>query len=110
MPFGRAVERHAHAIEQIDDPGRPVGHFQHRRLIGQEIAAEHGLIEMLPLAVALLAGDFVAGIDAALGADAVAALDRHHGKQIDRDAFFGQFDRAGQSGQSAADDNDTFFC
>ena len=109
LALGGAVERHAHAVEQIDDPRRPVGHLQHRRLIGQEIAAQDGFIEVHPLAVSLLAGDVVAGVDAALGADAVAALDGDHREEIDVDAFLGQLDGAGQAGESAADDDDAFF-
>ena len=64
---------------------------------------------MFPFAVSLLAGDVVAGVDSALGADAVAAFDRDHGNQIDIDAFFSEFDGTRQSGQSAADDDHTFF-
>ena len=66
LAFGRAVEGHAHAVEQVDDLRRPVAHLQHRRLVGQEVAAEDRLVEVHPLAVALLAGDLVAGVDAAL--------------------------------------------
>ncbi len=64
--FGRAVEGDAHAVEQVDDLGCPSGHFEHRRLVGEKIAAQHGFIEMFPFAVALLSGDIVAGVDAAL--------------------------------------------
>src|SRR5690606_23169894 len=60
-----------------------------------------------PLAVALLAGDVVAGVDASLGADTVAALHRDHGKQVNVDAFFRELDRAGEAGQSAPDDDHT---
>src|SRR5205085_5225012 len=34
LSFRRAIERHAHAIEQIDNPRRPVAHLEHRRLVG----------------------------------------------------------------------------
>ena len=85
----------------------PVGHFQHGRLIGEEIAAEHGFVEMHPLAVSLLAGDVVAGVDAALGADAVAALDGDHGEQIDGDAFLGELHAADRPANPAADHDDS---
>ena len=61
-----SIERHAHPVEQIDNLRSPIAHFVDRRLIGQKIAAENGLIEMGPFAVSLLAGDIIAGIDPAL--------------------------------------------
>jgi hypothetical protein len=75
----------------------PNSTFVHGRLVGEEIAAEDRLVEVHPLAVTLLAGDVVAGVDAALGADAVAALHRHHREQIDVHAFLGQLHGAGQA-------------
>ena len=37
--LGRAIEHHAHAIEQVDDAGRGLAHPLDRRLIGEEVAA-----------------------------------------------------------------------
>ena len=61
--------------------GAQLRHLQHRRLIREKIAAQRGFVKMLPFAVPLLAGDFIAGIDAALRTDAMAAFHRHHRKQ-----------------------------
>src|SRR4051812_29233493 len=36
--FGRPVERHAHAIQQIDDSGRSLAHGLDWRLVGEKIA------------------------------------------------------------------------
>src|SRR5207237_479895 len=74
LPLGRAVERHAHAIQQIDDARRPIAHLQHGRLIGEKIPAQHRLVEVHPLGVTLLTRDFVAGVDPALGAYRVRAF------------------------------------
>ena len=78
-------------------------------MVGEKIAAEGGFVEVHPFGKALLAGDFVAGVDAALGADAVAAFDGDHREEIDADALFGQLDGASEASKSAADDDDTFF-
>ena len=69
----------------------------------QEIAAVDGVVEMLPLVVALLPGEIVDAVDAALGTHAVRALDRHEAHQIDVDAQLGQLHRRRQARQSAAD-------
>ena len=71
--FGRAIERHAQPVHQVDDPRGPIGHFLDRRLVLQEIAAVDGVLEMLPLAVAELPGEVVDAVDAALGAAAMRA-------------------------------------
>ncbi len=105
-PLGRAVEGHAHAVEQVDDPRRPVGHLQHRVLIGQVVAAVDRLIKVLVLAVPLLARDFVARVDAALGAHGVRPLDRHHGEEIHRHTRLGDADGGGETGEPPADDDD----
>ena len=106
-PLGRTIERHAHAIQQIDDLGRVKAHLIDRRLVLEEVAAVQRLVHVLPFAVALLAGHLVAGIDAALSADAVRALHWDHGKEIDADAGLGHANGRRQAGQTAANDNDT---
>ncbi len=98
--FGSAIERHAHAVEQIDDAGSGFAHGLDRRLVGQEVAAINGVVEMLPGGIAF-ALQILGGVDAALGADGVRALHRHDGKQIDASAHLGDFDDGGQSGESA---------
>ena len=80
--FGRAIERHAHAVEQIDDAGSGFAHGLDRRLVGQEVAAVDGVVEMLPGGIAF-ALQILCGVDAALGADGVRALYRHDGEQVD---------------------------
>ena len=85
----------------------PVGHFLDRRLMLQKVAAVDGVVEVQPLVVALLAREVVDAVDAALGADAVRALDRRQAHQVDVDAQLGQLHRGRQTGQPAADDHDT---
>ena len=46
QPLGRAVERHAHAVEHEDDAGRGVAHPLDRRLVGEEVAAVDRLVEV----------------------------------------------------------------
>jgi hypothetical protein len=106
LALGGAVERHAHAVEQVDDLRRPVGHLVDGRLVLEEVAAVERLVEVHPLAVALLAGDVVARVDAALRAHAVRSLDRDHREQVDVEAFLGDAGRGGQSGQPSSDDDD----
>ena len=81
--LGRAVERHAHAVEQVDDAGRRVAHRLDRRLVGEEVAAVDRVVEVLPGGVAL-ALQVLGGVDAALRAHRVRALHRHDREQIDR--------------------------
>ena len=88
----------------------PLGHFLDRRLMLQKVAAVDRVVEVQPLVVALLAGEVVDAVDAALGADAVRAFDRREAHQVDVDAQFGQLHGGGQSGQSAADDHHPLFC
>src|ERR1700746_4207090 len=51
--FGSAIERNAHAIEQIDDARRSLAHVFDRRLVGQKISAVNCVVKMLPGRVAL---------------------------------------------------------
>ena len=50
--FGRAIERNAHPVEQIDDAGRGVAHGFDRRLVGEEVATVDRVVEMLPGGIA----------------------------------------------------------
>ena len=52
----------------------------------------------------------VDAVDAALGTDAVRALDRRQAHQVDVDAQLGQLHGGRQAGQSAADDNHALLC
>ncbi len=103
--FRRAVEGHAHAVEQIDDAGRGFAHGLDRRLVGEEVAAVDGVVEVLPGGIAF-ALQILGGVDAALGADRVRALHRHDGEQVDVPAHLGDLDDGGKSGQPAADHDD----
>jgi hypothetical protein len=104
--LGRPVEGHAHAVEQVDDPRRPVRHLVHGGLLRQEVAAVDGLLEVLPLAEALLPGDVVAGVDAALGAHRVAALHGDDAEEVDLHAELGALDCAREAREPASDDDD----
>ena len=64
--FLRAVERDAEAVHQVDDLRPLVDHLLDGRLVLQEVAAVDGVVEVEPLAVALLAGEVVDRVDAAL--------------------------------------------
>ena len=101
---------HAQPIHQVDDLRPPIGHFLHRRLVLQKVAAIDRVVEVQPLVVALLPRQVVDAVDAALRTDAVRALDRHQAHQIDIDAQLGQLHRRRQARQSAADDQDALFC
>ena len=89
--FRSAIERHAHAIEQVDDSGRGFAHGFHRRLIGEKVAAVDGVVEVLPGGIAF-ALQILCGVDATLRAHRVRALHRHDRKQIDLAAHFSDLD------------------
>ena len=60
-----AVEGHAHAIEQIDDPRGRITHFLDRRLVSEEVSAVNGVVKMLPGRIALTL-QILGRVDAAL--------------------------------------------
>ena len=45
--FRSAIERHAHAVEQIDDPRRRLAHVFDRRLVAEKVAAINRVVKML---------------------------------------------------------------
>jgi hypothetical protein len=45
--LGGAAESHAHAVEHVDDARRGLAHGLHRGLVGQEVAAVNGVVEVL---------------------------------------------------------------
>ncbi len=73
------------------------GHGLDGGLVGQEVAAVDGVVEVLEDVVAL-ALEVLGGIDAALGADGVRALDGDDGEEVDGAAGFGDLDDGGESG------------
>src|SRR5258705_8228522 len=80
--FGRAVEGNAHAIKQVDDAGSGFAHGFDGRLVGEEVAAVNGVVEMLPGGVAF-ALEILGRVDAALCADGVRALHGDDREQVD---------------------------
>ncbi len=106
QPFRRAVERHTHAVQKLDDARRGVGHALDRRLIGEEVAAVHRLFQMDARTVAFALGVH-AGVDAALRADRVRALDGYQADEQHRHVRFAQLDGRHQPGKPAADDDHT---
>ena len=107
--LGSAVEGHAHAVEQVDDAGGGFAHGLDGGLVGEEVAAVDGVVEVLGSGVAL-ALEVFGGVDAALGADGVGALDRDDGEEVDGAAGFGDLDDRGEAGQASANHDDSGCC
>jgi hypothetical protein len=105
--FGRAVEGHAHAVEQVDDRRAHRGHGLDGRLVGEEVAAVDGVVKVLEDGVAL-ALEVLGGVDAALRADRVRALDRDDGEEVDGAAGLGDLDDRGETGEASSDDDDAW--
>jgi hypothetical protein len=74
-PFGSAVEGDAHAVEEIDDSGSGFAHGFDGRLIGEEVSAVDRVVEVLIGGIALTL-EILGGVDSALGANRMRALDR----------------------------------
>ena len=107
--FGGAIERDAHAIEEIDDGGRGLAHGLDGRLVGEEVAAIDGVVEVLVGGVAF-ALEIFGGVDAALRADRVGALDGNDGEEVDVAAGFCDFDDCCEPGQASANHDDFGCC
>ncbi len=107
--FGSAIKRNTHAVEQIDDAGSSLAHGLDRRLVGEEVAAVDGVVEMLVGGIALTL-QVLGGVDAALRADRVRALYRDDGEQVNVAAHFRDLDYGGQAGQAAAHYDDFRCC
>ena len=107
--FGSAVERDAHAIEEVDDGGRGFAHGLDGRLVGEEVAAVDGVVEVLVGGVAF-ALEVFGGVDAALGADRMGALDGNDGEEVDVAAGFRDFDDCCEPGQASANHDDFGCC
>ena len=104
--LGSAIEGHAHAVEQIDDAGRGFAHGLDGRLVGEEVAAVDGVVEVLRGGVAF-ALQVLGGVDAALRADRVRTLDRDDREQVHVAAGFGDLDDRRESGQASANHDDS---
>ncbi len=57
--------------------------------------------------VVALALEVLGGVDAALGADGVRALDGDDGEEVDVAAGLGDLDDGGEAGEASADDDDS---
>jgi hypothetical protein len=99
--FRRAVEGHAHAVEQVDDGGSSVAHRFYRWLVRQKVATVDGVVKVLPGRVAF-ALQVLGCVDASLGAHRVRALDGDNGEQVDFSAHLGDFYNRCQACQAAA--------
>ncbi len=107
--FRRAVEGNAHAIEQVDDGW---GGFTHRLdgcLVGEEVAAIDGVVEVLVGSVAF-AFEILGSVDTALGADRVGSFDGDDGEQVDVSACLCDFDDCCEPGQTSANYDDSGCC
>src|SRR6266498_3529774 len=103
--LGSAIEGHAHAVEQVNNARRSLAHGLDRRLVAEKVAAVNRVVEVLPGRVAF-AFQVLGGIDSALSANRVRALDRHDGEQVHVPAHFGDLDSCGKSSESATDHDD----
>ena len=99
--FGRAIEHHAHPIEQVDDRRRRLAHRLDGRLMRQKVAAVNRVVKMNHRRVAL-AFRIDCAVDSALRAHRMRSLDGHDREQIDLLALLGKFHRRGQTSQPAA--------
>ena len=103
--LGRAVERHAHAVEHVDDAGRRVGHALDGRLVREEVAAVDRLLEV-DLGRVAFALRVHARVDAALRAHRVRALDGNEREEVDGNARLAELDHGREAREAAADDDD----
>src|SRR5450631_1819110 len=99
--FGSAIERNAHAVEQIDDSGSGLAHGLDRWLVREEVATVNRVVEMDPGGIAF-ALQVLGRVDAALRAHRVRALYRNDGKQVNLTAHLGDLDHRGEACQAAA--------
>src|ERR1019366_2084340 len=107
--FGSAIERNAHAVEQIDDAGSGLAHGLDRRLVGEEVATVNRVVEVNPGGIAF-ALQGLGGVDASLRANRVRALYRDDREQVNLTAHLGDLDDGGQACQAAAHYDDFRSC
>ncbi len=107
--LGGAIEGDAHAVEQVDDAGSGFAHGLDGRLVGEEVAAVDGVVEVLGGGVAF-ALEVFGGVDAALRAHRVRTLDRDDGEQVYAAAGFGDLDDRREPGQASANHDDSGCC
>ena len=105
VAFWRARKGNAHAVEHLDELRSCLDHALDRDLVREEVAAVDRIIEMLINAV-MLALRVHAGVDAALRAQRMGALDRAVGKQVDFAAELTDLDGRHETRETAAYNND----
>ena len=103
--FRRAIERNAHAVEQIDDSGRRFAHALDQRLIREKVAAVDGVVKVLlsRIAFALL---ILRRVNAALRAHGMRTFHWNDREKLHRHAGLGHTNRSHQPGETSAHDND----
>jgi hypothetical protein len=107
--FGCAVEGDAHAVEQVDDAGARFAHGLDRRLVGEEVSAVDGVVEVLVGGVAF-AFEILGGVDATLRTNRMRTLDRDDREEVNGTASLGDLDHRRQARQSTAHHNDSGCC
>src|ERR1043166_7062439 len=105
QPFARTRERHAHAIEQVDDRGRHLAHCFRWRLIGEKVAAVDRVVKVQPGGIVFAFG-VNGAVDAALCANRVRTLHGNDRKQIDSVTTLSDLHRGGETGEPTANDRD----
>jgi hypothetical protein len=78
-------------------------------LIGEEVTAINGVVEMLPARIAFPL-QVLGGINSALRAHGMRALHGDDGKKIHMPADFGNLDDGGKARQATAHHNDSWSC
>src|SRR6185503_13460022 len=104
-----AVEWHAHPVEQVNDGRTLFTHLLDWGLVGEEVAAVDGVVEVGPGAVAF-ALEVLGGVDAALRADRVRTLHGNDGEKINGTASLGDLDNGREPRQAAAYNDDAWCC
>src|SRR5579872_1387066 len=91
-----AVERNAHAVEQVDNARGGFAHGLDGRLVGKEITAVNGIVKVFPGRVAF-AFQILSCVNSALRTHRVRPLYRDNRKQVDVAAHFGDLDNCRES-------------
>ena len=106
--FSRARERHAHAVEHLDELRCSFDHALDSELVSEEVAAVDRIIEVLVDRV-MLTLRVHAGVDAALCTEGVGTLDRAVREEVNLAAAFADLQRSHEAREAAAYDNNLIF-
>ncbi len=107
--FRSAIERNAHAIQQVDDAWRRLAHGFYRRLVSQKISTVNRVVEMLVGGIAF-AFQILCRVNPALRAHGVRPLHRNDGEQIHVAACFGDLDDGGEPRKASTHHDDSRSC